>query len=219
MAVLIPNLGFRLSRVDALSRATTLFGPGGGVASGAVEVIRAAAGEFERVVGSLPVDVWDNGTPCDITVREVVDHVVAGNVFAVRLLAGASVAEATAGLDADQLGDDPLGAVVASCESQSTAFAGADENRVLHHPSGDISLDTFVRFRLGELVVHSWDLAVGGGLDPSLDPAVIEALWALVEPNLDEMRTMGAFGPGASANLPDNSSPQNRLLDAFGRRP
>jgi hypothetical protein len=173
-----------------------------------VDLIQAAAAQFERIVASFPAEAWDNSTPCDITVREVVDHVVAGNIFAVRLLAGASVPEATAGLDADHLGDDPLFAVSASCESQWSAFAGADEDRVLHHPSGDISVDTFVRFRLGEL-----------GLDPSLDPAVVEGLWVLVEPHLDEMRRMDAFGDGASRNLPEDAPTQTRLLDAFGRRP
>ena len=189
------------------------------VASGIVDLLKAAADQFERIVASVPPQAWDNATPCELTVREVVDHTVTGNIFAGRLLAGASASEATAGLDADHLGDDPLFAVSASCESQSSAFAGADEGRVLHHPSGDISVDTFVRFRLGELVVHAWDLAVGGGLDPSLDPAVVEGLWVLVEPHLDEMRTMGTFGDGASGNLPEDASTQTRLLDAFGRRP
>jgi uncharacterized protein (TIGR03086 family) len=189
------------------------------VASGIVDLLQAAAAQFERIVASLPAETWDNATPSDITVRETVDHVVAGNIFAIRLLAGASAAEATAGLDADHLGDDPLFAVSATCESQWSAFAGADEDRVLHHPSGDISVDTFVQFRLGELVVHAWDLAVGGGLDRSLDPAVVEGLWDMVEPHLDEMRSMGTFGDGASGKLPEDASNQTRLLDAFGRRP
>jgi uncharacterized protein (TIGR03086 family) len=184
-----------------------------------VDLLQAAAAQFERTVAALPAEAWDNDTPCDITVREVVDHVVAGNIFAVRLLAGAPAAKATAALDADHLRDDPLFAVSASCGSQWSTFAGADEDRVLHHPSGDISVDTFVRFRLGELVVHAWDLAVGGSLDPSLDPAVVEGLWDLVEPDLDEMRSMGTFGDGASGNLPEDASTQTRLLDAFGRRP
>jgi uncharacterized protein (TIGR03086 family) len=189
------------------------------VASGIVDLLHAAAAQFERIVASLPAEAWDNATPSDITVREIVDHVVAGNIFAIRLLAGASAAEATVGLDANHLGDDPLFAVSATCESQWSAFAGADEDRALHHPSGDISVDTFVRFRLGELVVHAWDLAVGAGLDPSLDPAVVEGLWVLVEPHLDEMRSMGTFGDSASGNLPEDASTQTRLLDAFGRRP
>jgi hypothetical protein len=114
------------------------------IASRIVDLLKAATAQSERIVASLPADAWDDATPCDITVREVVDHVVAGNIFAVRLLAGASAAEATARLDADHLGDDPLFAVSASRKSQWSAFAGAAEDRVLHYPSGDISVDTFV---------------------------------------------------------------------------
>lgn len=116
------------------------------VASDIVDLLHAATAQFERVVASLPPETWANTTPCGITVREVVDHVVTGNIFAIRLLAGASAAEATAGLDEDHLGADPLHAVSTSCEGQRNAFATADD-RALHHPSGDVSRQTFMRFR------------------------------------------------------------------------
>jgi uncharacterized protein (TIGR03086 family) len=183
-----------------------------------VDTLKTATADFERTVAALPPTSWDNDTPCDITVREVVDHVVAGNLFAVRLLAGASAADAVAGLDADHLGDDALAVVVASGANQLTAFATADRTRVLHHPSRDISYETFVRFRLGELVIHAWDLAVGAGLDPTLNPTVAESLWAMVEPHLDDMRSMGGYGTGPSSGLSPTTTLQVRLLDAFGRR-
>ena len=183
-----------------------------------MELLQEATAQLERIVASVPAEAWGNGTPCDITVREVVDHVVAGNVFAVRLLAGASAAEATAGLDADHLGADPLLALSTSCADQRAAFATADERRALHHPIGDISVATFERFRLGELVVHAWDVAVGAGLDPSLDRHVVEGLWELVTPHLDEMRSMGTYGDGASGELPPDAPTQVKLLDAYGRR-
>lgn len=182
-----------------------------------LDVVEEATAQFERIAGEVAPTAWENGTPCDITVREVVDHVVAGNIFAVRLLAGASAADATAGLDTDHLGDDPLSALATSCQSQLKAFAAADQARLLHHPSRDISFETFVRFRLGELVVHAWDIAVGAELDPSLDAPVVEALWAMVLPHLEEMRGMGTYGAGAS-DLPADASLQSRVLDAFGRR-
>jgi uncharacterized protein (TIGR03086 family) len=183
-----------------------------------VDLLEAGTAEFERVVASLAPDAWGNPTPCDLTVREVVDHVVAGNIFAVRLLAGASAIAATEDLETDQLGADPVEAVSTSCAGQLSAFAAADGSQPLHHPSGDISLQTFVRFRLGELVVHAWDVAVGADLDATLDPAVVDGLWTLIAAHLDEMRRMGTFGAGASTNLPGDASPQDRLLDAFGRR-
>jgi len=182
-----------------------------------VDLLEAGTAQFERVVAAIPPGAWANPTPCDMTVREVVDHVVAGNLFATRLLAGASTAEAVAGLENYSSDADPLGAVATSCASQRSAFAAADEDRLLHHPNGDISLETFFRFRLGDLVVHAWDLAVGAGLDPSLDPAVVEALWTVVEPHVEEMRRMGAYG-NSTGELPADAPTQTRLLDAFGRR-
>jgi uncharacterized protein (TIGR03086 family) len=182
-----------------------------------MDLLGEASRQFGQVVAAVPVEAWENGTPCDISVREVVEHVVAGNRFAVRLLAGATAAEATAGLDGDLLGGDPQYAVVTSCEEQRVAFEHADHTALLHHPSGDISWETFLRFRLGELVVHAWDIAVGAGLETTLDPAVTEGLWVLVEPHLEEMRAMGTYGEGASAEQLKDT--QTRLLDAFGRRP
>jgi uncharacterized protein (TIGR03086 family) len=184
-----------------------------------VNLFADAGAELVRVVGSLTPTHWDNLTPAGLTVREVVDHVVAGNLFAVRLLEGASATDAVAGLDADQLGGDAIAAVSSSCEAQQSAFAVADQRLPLHHPSGDISYDTFVRFRLGDVLIHSWDIAIGGRLDPTLDPGLVDALWAMVEPHLDDMRAMGVFGTGATNTLPPGTSPQARLLDAFGRRP
>jgi uncharacterized protein (TIGR03086 family) len=184
-----------------------------------LSLLEAADAELERIVAAVSPASWNNPTPCAITVRELVEHVVGGNHFATRLLAGASAADAVAGLDADQLGDAPLTAVTTSCKDQREAFATADQSRALHHPSGDITFDTFLRFRLGDLVIHTWDIAIGAGLDPTLDPAVVDGLWAMVEPHLDDMRAMGGFGAGASSTLPTGASLQYQLLDAFGRRP
>ncbi|GAA3542127.1 TIGR03086 family metal-binding protein [Kribbella ginsengisoli] len=184
-----------------------------------VNLIATAGAELLRIVSAAPPGAWSNITPADLTVREVADHVAAGNIFAIRLLAGASAADSVAGLDSDQLGDDPIAALTTSCEAQQHAFATADQTIPLHHPSGDITYDTFVRFRAGDLVVHAWDIAIGAGLDPTLDSAVVTALWTIVEPHVDSMRAMGAYGPGASGTLPPDASAQSLLLDAFGRRP
>ena len=184
-----------------------------------VDLIQAASGQFIRIVCSVEPDSWSSSTPADLTVREVVDHVVAGNIFATRLLSGASAGDSVAGLDSDQLGDNLLAALTTSCVAQQLAFTNADRTLALHHPSGDITLETFVRFRAGDLVVHAWDIAIGATLDPALDPATVNALWTIVEPHVDSMRAMGSYGPGASGTLPPDASPQSLLLDAFGRRP
>ncbi|GAA1518157.1 hypothetical protein GCM10009741_17260 [Kribbella lupini] len=160
---------------------------------------------------AVPTAAWSNDTPCGITVQEVVDHVVAGNIFATRLLAGASASEATADLDTPPT--DRLEALRTTCAAQLESFAHADRSRLLHHPSRDIDYPTFVRFRLGELVIHGWDLTVGAGLSTALDPTLAEGLWTLVEPHLEEMRAMGTYGTSTNTG----TTLEARLLDAYGR--
>lgn len=184
-----------------------------------MELIDAASAEFERVVRQLRVDSWARPTPSEVTVRELVEHVVVGNRFTALLLAGVGRDQARAVLAGDQLGPDPVAAVAESAMRQAEAFAATPPNQSVPHPNGDLPANAFLRFRLVDLVVHAWDLLRAAGLDETLDPAVVSALWTLVEPHLIEMRAFGAYGEGPSGTLPPEGPPQARLLDAFGRRP
>jgi len=178
-------------------------------------LFETASVQFRDVVASLQQADWTQPTNCEVSVRELVEHVVAGNEFAVRLLSGA--ADARSGIDGIRLGPDPVGQLERSCHAQTEAFARADRARPLRHPSGDIDFETFVRFRLGDLNIHAWDVAVPADLDATLEPALVAALWTLVEPHLEAMQAMGAYGAGASGRRAPDTDAQCRLLDAFGR--
>lgn len=184
-----------------------------------MELIRAASAEFERVVRHLPADAWDRPTPSDVSVRDLVAHVVEGNRLTAMLLAGVDRDETRARLSGDQLGDDPVTAVVDSANQQAEAFAAAAPGQQVAGPRGEVPVADFLRFRLVDLVVHAWDLLRATGQEESLDPHVVTELLEVVEPHLDEMLAYGAYGPGPSGALPPDASPQRRLLDAFGRRP
>lgn len=184
-----------------------------------MELIEAAAAEFERVVRHLPADSWDRPTPSEVSVRELVEHVVIGNRFTTLLLTGVGRDHARATLRGDQLGDDLVAAVVESARQQAEAFAAAPPEQLVPHPNRDIPAAEFIRFRLVDLVVHAWDLLRGAQLDESLDPLVVERLLSLVEPHLDEMLAFGSYGEGPSGTLPPGAPAQARLLDWFGRRP
>jgi uncharacterized protein (TIGR03086 family) len=184
-----------------------------------VELIDAASAEFERVVRQLPADAWDRPTPSEFSVRELVEHVVVGNRLTALLLAGVDRDEARTMVAGDQLGDDPVLAVVESARRQAQAFAATPPGQPVAGPRGSVPAATFLRFRLVDLVVHAWDLMRAARLDETLDPRVVAALLTLVEPHLDDMLTYGAYGAGPSGALPANASPQRRLLDCFGRRP
>ncbi|PVG84164.1 TIGR03086 family protein [Nocardioides gansuensis] len=184
-----------------------------------MELIEAASAEFERAVRRLPESSWDRPTPSEMSVRELVEHVVFGNRFTALLLAGVGRDDARAVLCTEQLGDDAVTAVVESARNQAEAFAAASPDQTVPGPRGDIPASAFLRFRLVDLVVHAWDLLRAADLDETLDPAVVDGLWSLVERHLDEMLAYGAYGAGTSDSMPSTASPQLRLLDAFGRRP
>jgi uncharacterized protein (TIGR03086 family) len=158
-------------------------------------------------------------TPSEVSVRELVEHVVVGNRFTALLLAGVDRDEARSRVSGNQIEDDPITAVVDSARRQAEAFADAAPDQAVPHPAGDVTATAFLRFRLVDLVVHAWDLLRAAELDETLDPAVVNGLLGVVEPHLDEMLAFGAYGEGPSGRLPPTASAQDRLLDCFGRRP
>jgi uncharacterized protein (TIGR03086 family) len=154
-----------------------------------------------------------------MSVRELIEHVVIGNRLTAMLLSGVGRDEARSVLAGDQLEEAPIGAVVESARRQARAFAATPAEQLVPGPKGDIPASAFLRFRLVDLVVHGWDLLRAADLDESLDPQVVAGVIELVEPHLDDMLSYGAYGPGPSGTLPADASPQDQLLDWFGRRP
>jgi uncharacterized protein (TIGR03086 family) len=203
---------FGQNRSNRLSRPT-------GTSLRQVELIEEATAEFDRAVRQLPPDSWDLPTPSQISVRQLVEHVVVGNSFTALLLMGVDRDAARTALAGDQLGDDPLAAVAESARRQVRAFAATPPDRPVAGPHGTVSAAAYLRFRLVDLVVHAWDLLRAARLDEALEPCVVAALVTLVEPHLDGMLAYGAYGSGPSGTLLADASPQDRLLDWFGRRP
>jgi uncharacterized protein (TIGR03086 family) len=69
--------------------------------------------------------------------------------------------------------------------------------------------------RFIDVLVHGWDVAASTGQDTALDTELVEACWAVVEPQLDQLVDSGAFG--TDPEIPGDASPQTRLLAALGR--
>jgi uncharacterized protein (TIGR03086 family) len=78
---------------------------------------------------------------------------------------------------------------------------------------GEATAGTFM-----DNLVHTWDLAVATGQDPTLDTDLVDACVALFLPDMPERgRAAGIVGPAVA--VPEDASPQDRLLGAMGRRP
>jgi uncharacterized protein (TIGR03086 family) len=136
------------------------------------------------------------------------------------LAAGGTRNDAIVVLGVDHLGDDPVGSIDAALAAQLEAFAQPDvADHVFQHPAGDMPGAQVLRFRVGDLLVHQWDLARAIGADETLDADLVQEVWDGISPMIPMMATSGVFGSGPSGTVADDAPLQTRLLDAMGRRP
>ncbi|MEO6882175.1 MAG: TIGR03086 family metal-binding protein [Mycobacteriaceae bacterium] len=123
-----------------------------------------AAAATGQVIDAIAVDRWELPTPCsDWTVRDLVQHVVAGNQRFADALGGAT-ATATAAV-----GSSPAESDLVTAYRQSTAVLleafrrpGALEQMVTV-PFGTVPAPVALHLRVIELLVHGWDIARATG--------------------------------------------------------
>jgi uncharacterized protein (TIGR03086 family) len=168
----------------------------------------------ERVIAAVKPDQLGDGTPCESwTVRQLINHVVTGNlVFTSILRDGEPVDRA-----ADGLGEDPLAAYRASVADLRAAF-GADGalDRMYPTPFGEGPGTILVTMRMVEHAVHSWDIARATGQSTDLDPEVAAASLAALRHALPAERDGdGPFGTEQTA--PPSATAADRMAAFAGR--
>lgn len=177
---------------------------------------RALATFGERVRG-VPDDSWDSPTPCsEWSVRDLVNHNVAENLWAGELLAGRTIEEVGDRFAGDQLGDDPVGAYERAAQSARDAAAAADVlERPVHVSYGPIPGSAYLDHRYIDLLVHAWDLAAATGQDPDLPEDLAEAAYETMRDQEAQVRASGVFAEEAEA--PDDATTTERLVAFLGR--
>ena len=77
--------------------------------------------------------------------------------------------------------------------------------------------DAVATFFLGDVLIHTWDLARATGLDEHLDPDVVHDMLIGMEPLDEALRASGQYGPRVVVT-PD-ADEQTRLIAFTGRIP
>jgi uncharacterized protein (TIGR03086 family) len=170
-----------------------------------------------KVVAGIGARDWGTPTPCaEWNVRELLNHIVSGNWWAAAISGGATIEQVGARLDGDVLGADPRRAYQRSAEAAAAAF---DAPGALSAPCavsyGPVSGEVYAGHRFIDVLVHGWDLATATGQDATIEPALADACWAVVEPQLGMLRGSGMFGDAPAGEA--SSDPQTRLLSQLGR--
>jgi uncharacterized protein (TIGR03086 family) len=140
------------------------------------------------LVAAVDGEQWAGPTPCtDWTVRQLVNHLVGGNIMFAAIVDGLPVDRSST----DHLGDDPVAAYLGAAVA---AFGrpGALE-QVVTVPFGTVPGVVALHLRITEVLVHGWDLARAiGGMPAFPDDLVAQEL---------------AFSRAALDGLPPERSP------------
>jgi uncharacterized protein (TIGR03086 family) len=176
---------------------------------------RGALDATGTLIAGVADDQWNLPTPCaEWSVRELVNHIVSGNLLAAELAAGRTIDEVGDRLDGDVLGDDPSAAYRRSAELAAQAFEAPG---ALDAPAavsyGPVPGSVYAGHRFIDVLIHGWDVATATGQDATLDPPLVERCWDELEPQLGMLQASGMFGIPST----DGENPTERLLGALGR--
>ena len=176
---------------------------------------RTVAGTFTETARRVPDGAWDNPAPCEGWVaRDVVGHMVEwmpaflGDA-PIDLPAGSVVLE-----------DDPVGAWVSLSDGLQAALDDpqvAAQTFTHPHVGTHTVEDAIGMFFLGDVLVHTWDLATAAGLEVTLDPAEVHRLLEGMEGMEQLLRESGQYGP--RVDVPADADEQTRLIAFTGRHP
>lgn len=171
----------------------------------------------DSLVGALSQEDLHRPTPCsDFDVRGLVDHLVMV-ARRVRVVLGgghfADVPQVTGLVDADL-----VPAWSSSLDELRTAMPGVDLTSLVTAPFGTVPAAAAVASYVGEVAVHSWDLAVATGRPELLDPALAGPVLAAARDRIPrEGREHIPFGE--VVDVPEDAPAYDRLVGWMGRDP
>ena len=141
---------------------------------------RRAVEQWAARVAAVKNDQWVDPTPCtEWSVRDLVNHVVAEELWTAPLLRGKSIQEVGSQFDGDVLGDDPRGmARVAADEAVAVVDATVPDGGRVQLSYGEEDMGEYVRQLFADHLIHGWDLAAATGRDTSMDPELVAEVGA-----------------------------------------
>ncbi len=180
----------------------------------ALEDFDQASETLQKLVERLRPEHLLVPTPCsDWNVRQLLNHLVHGNLRFSAMASGEPAPEP----GADLLGDDPGGAVVASCRKFAATMAAPGMlQRELTHPSGPATGEQLVYLRVFEVSIHTWDLSQATGMPVRISEPIAEASLERLKARLPaDNRPPGLFAPPQP--VAEGASVLERLVAYSGR--
>ena len=178
--------------------------------SDALAMWRDVAAGFGQRLTNVGADDWTAPTCCpEWTVTQLVEHAIGSQRFVPKALGATG--------DIDIEGDDLVlvWESVRAAADQALGAPGAMD-RVVTLPFGEMPAREGLGFPIGDLLIHTWDLARAIGADDRLDAEACAVTYANLEPLDGSIRAPGFFGP--KLEPAQDADAQDRLLAFVGRQ-
>ena len=133
---------------------------------------RRALDATGQVVAGINAGQYDLPTPdADWDVKALLNHIVAGNLWAAELAAGRTIQQVGDRLDGDVVGSDPARAYDRSAAAAAAAFEAPG---VMDAPCavsyGPVPGSVYAGHRFLDVLIHGWDLAKATGQETDARP-------------------------------------------------
>lgn len=174
--------------------------------NGPAQIWQISADSFEATLAQVGDDQWEAPTGCgDWTVRDLVDH----TLFWQSNLAATVGASAT-----PEDGWEHIKAAIATALQDPSVLEGDLEAGPMKGMPRHMALG----FATADVLLHGWDLARAIGADDTLPAEAVEAVHLGMSRAPEAIvRSPQVFG--AAVEVPDDASPQDKLLGFAGRQP
>ncbi len=199
-----------------------------------IETFARADRTLQSVIDEVSDEQWDMSLPSDFptrddhryTLRDIVVYQAYDEAWIPTMMAGTRIEEAGAEtfggpFDNDLLAGDPAARFGELVERSIVAVEALDEatldERTVHYSYGDYLAREALWHAIVFRTMRAHDLAEVIGVDSDLPDDLVQATWEIVEPNAEEWRRIGVFGP--EVDVASDAPLQDRLLGLTGRQP
>jgi uncharacterized protein (TIGR03086 family) len=182
------------------------------------ELYRRAMESTRACIDAVRAEQWTDPTPCtEWNVKQITNHLIGENLWAVELLQGKTIAEVGDRLEGDLAGEDPAAAYAASCRSASLLCTAPGAMEATCHLSfGDYSGSDYAAQLFMDTLIHGWDIATATDQNARLVAELVEACLPIAEQVTIQFRSAGVFGDDLPVD--PGADPQTRLLALVGRK-
>lgn len=175
-----------------------------------VQRYRRLAATLAETVAAVPVDAWDNPSPCEgWTARDVLQHMIDATTW--------QATQVDLELPKGSTAEDPVAAWDMTRNAVIEVLADpARGDREYAGMFGTTTLaETYKSFYCFDLVVHRWDIAHAAGIDDTIPAADLALVRELADGLGDMIRMEGVAK--AELPVPADADPQTKLLAYLGR--